>query len=84
MDKRIWWQEPNSVRILIGIMLAILWFFRLRTVYRGIKNAPKRSPRVRRIEVIVAATLWSFILLAVTSCSSQVNSGDKSQTHHDE
>ena len=66
MDKRIWWQEPNPVRIPLGITLAILWFFRLRMVYQGIKNAPKRSPKVRRIEVIVAATLWTFILLAVT------------------
>jgi cytochrome b561 len=67
VEKRIWWQEPNSVRIHMAITLATLWFFRLRTVYRVIKNAPKRSVRVRQIEVIVAATLWTFILMAVTA-----------------
>jgi len=66
VDKRIWWQEPNSVRIPLGITLAILSFFRFRTVYQRVNNAPKRSPRVRRIEVIVAVTLWTFILLVVT------------------
>ena len=65
VDKRIWWQEANSVRIPLAIMLVIAWFFRLRTVYQEIKSTPKRSPRVRRIEGIIAASLWTFILLAV-------------------
>ena len=29
VDKRIWWQEPNAVRIPVAITLAILWFRRL-------------------------------------------------------
>lgn len=66
MDTRIWWQEANSVRIPLAIMLGLAWFFRLRTVYQGIRNTPKRSLKVRRIEVMVAASLWTFILLAVT------------------
>ena len=65
-DKLIWWQEPNSVRIPLGILLAIAWYSRLRTVYFGIKNTPKRPPRVRGIEVRVAIGLWTFILVAVT------------------
>jgi hypothetical protein len=65
LDKKIWWQEANSVRIPLGIALAIAWGFRLRRVYVDVKNAPKRSPRVRRIEVIVATVLWTFIAVGV-------------------
>ena len=66
IDKQIWWQEPNSVRIPLGIVLAIAWTFRLRRVYVDVKNAPKRSPKVRRIEVISVIALWSFIAVGVT------------------
>jgi hypothetical protein len=62
-DKQIWWQVRNAVHT--GIALAVLWCFRLRGVYTEIKNAPRRSPKVRRIEIIVATGLWTFILLAV-------------------
>jgi hypothetical protein len=65
-DKKIWWQEANSVRIPLGIFLAIAWSFRLWRIYLDVKNAPKRSPRVRRIEVIVATGLWTFIAVGVT------------------
>jgi hypothetical protein len=65
-DKKIWWQETNSVRIPLGIFLAIAWSFRLRSIYVDVKNAPKRSPRVRRLEVIVATMLWTFIAVGVT------------------
>lgn len=65
LDKKTWWQEANSVRIPLGIALAIAWGFRLRRVYVDVKNAPKRSPRVRRIEVIVATVLWTFIAVGV-------------------
>jgi hypothetical protein len=64
-DKQIWWQAPNSVRIPLGIVLAIAWTLRLRRVYRGIKNTPKRSPRVRRIELITVVARWSFIAVSV-------------------
>jgi hypothetical protein len=64
--KKIWWQESNSVRIPLGIALAIAWGFRLRRIYAGVKNTPKRSPRVRRIEIIVATILWTLIALGVT------------------
>jgi hypothetical protein len=66
IDKQIWWQQPNSVRIPLGIVLAAAWTFRLRTIYIGVKNAPKRSPKVRRIEVIAVIALWSFIAVGVT------------------
>jgi hypothetical protein len=60
----MWWQGPHTLPI--GIVLAVLWYFRLRRIYIAVKNAPKRSPKVRRIEVIVATALWTFILLGVT------------------
>jgi hypothetical protein len=66
LDKKIWWQEANSVRIPLGIVLAIAWGFKLRRIYLGVKSAPKRSPRVRHIEVIVATSLWTFIAVGVT------------------
>lgn len=66
IDKQIWWQEPNSVRIPLGIVLAIAWTLRLRRIYAEVKNAPKRSPKVRHIELIVVIALWSFIAIGVT------------------
>jgi hypothetical protein len=63
-DKHIWWQGPD--RIAVGSLLVVLWYFRLRRIYIDIKNTPKRSPKVRRIEVIVATALWTSILLGVT------------------
>jgi hypothetical protein len=65
-DKKIWWQEPNSVRIPLGIVLAFAWSLRLRRIYEDVKNAPKRSPRVQRIEFIVATILWCFIAVGAT------------------
>jgi hypothetical protein len=65
IDKKIWWQEANSVRIPLGIVLAVAWGFRLRRVYADVKNAPKRSPKVRHIEVILAIALWTFIAVGV-------------------
>ncbi len=35
-------------------------------VYRSSKNSPKRSPKVMRIERIVAVSLWSFIAVGIT------------------
>ena len=64
LDK-IWWEEPNSVRIPLGIALVIAWGFRLRRIYVSVKNAPERSPRVRRIEIIAATVLWTFIAMSV-------------------
>jgi hypothetical protein len=65
-DKQIWWEAPNSVRIPTGIVVALALGFRIYGVYRDTKSAPKRSPRVRRIERIVAIGLWSFIAVGVT------------------
>jgi hypothetical protein len=65
LEKKIWWQEANSVRIPLGITLAIAWAFRLRAIYINVKNAPQRSPRVRRIEAIIATVLWTFIAVGV-------------------
>jgi hypothetical protein len=65
MDKQIWWDAPNSVRIPTGILVALALGLRIYGVYRTSKNTPKRSPRVRRIERIVAISLWSFIAVGV-------------------
>ena len=65
VDKQIWWQAPNAVRIPLGILLAIGWTFRLRLIYFGVKNTPKRSPRMRHIEIVTVTVLWSFIALGV-------------------
>jgi hypothetical protein len=65
IDKQIWWEAPNAVRIPLGIVLAIAWTFRLRGIYWGIKNTPRRSPRVRRIEILAVSVLWGFIAIGV-------------------
>jgi hypothetical protein len=65
-DKQIWWEAPNAVRIPTGIVVALLLGLRIYGVYRSSKNTPKRSPKVRRIERIVAISLWSFIAVGVT------------------
>ncbi len=63
-DKQIWWDAPNSVRIPTGIAVALALGLRIYGAYRSSKNT-KRSPKVRRIERIVAISLWSFIAAAV-------------------
>jgi hypothetical protein len=65
-DKKIWWEAPNSVRIPAGIIAATALGLRVYGVYRSSKNAPQRSPRVRRIERIVAISFWSFIAVGIT------------------
>jgi hypothetical protein len=65
LDKQPWWDAPNYVRIPTGIVVALLLALRFYGAYRGVKNAPRRSPRVRRIERIVAISLWSFIAAGV-------------------
>jgi len=65
-DKQIWWEAANVIRIPIGILVALLLGLRFYGVYRRSKNTPKRSPKVRRIERIVAISLWSFIAVSVT------------------
>ena len=34
-------------------------------VYFDIKNTPKRSSRVRHIEIVIVTVLWSFIAISV-------------------
>jgi hypothetical protein len=65
-DKQIWWGAPNSVRIPTGIAVVLVLSLRIYGVYRSSRNTPKRSPKVRRIERIVAISLWSFIAVSVT------------------
>jgi hypothetical protein len=65
LDRQIWWEAPNRIRIPTGIAIALLLGLPIRNIYLQAKNAPKRSPRVRRIELIVAAGLWSFIAITV-------------------
>jgi hypothetical protein len=65
IDKRIWWEAPNAVRIPTGIFVALALGLRIYRVYRSSKNTPKRSPRVRQIERIVAISLWSLIAVGV-------------------
>ncbi len=64
-DKQIWREAPNSVRIPTGILVALALGLRCYGVYRSARNTPKRSPKVQRIERIVAISLWSFIAAAV-------------------
>ena len=64
-DKQIWWEAPNAVRIPTGILVALALGLRLYGVYRSSKTTPKRSPKVRRIERIVAIGLWSGIAIGV-------------------
>jgi hypothetical protein len=64
-DKQIWWEAPNSVRIPTGILVVLALGLRFYAVYRSSKNTPTRSPRVRRIERIVAISLWSFVAVGV-------------------
>lgn len=63
-DKKIWWEAPNAVRIPTAIVVALVLSLRIYGVYRSSKNTPKRSPKVRRIEGIVAISLWTFIAVA--------------------
>jgi hypothetical protein len=64
-DKQIWWEAPNAVRIPAGILVAVALGLRIYGVYRSSKNTSQRSPKVRRIERIVAISLWSFIAFGV-------------------
>ncbi len=64
-DKQIWWEAPNAIRIPTGILVAFLLGLRFYSVYRSAKNTAQRSPRVKRIERIVAISLWSFIAASV-------------------
>jgi hypothetical protein len=64
-QKQIWWEAPNAVRIPAGILVALLLGLRIYGVYRSSKNTPKRSPKVSRIERIVAISLGSFIAVGV-------------------
>jgi len=65
-DKQIWWQAPNSIRIPTGILVALALGLRFYGVYQSSKTTPKRSPRVRRIEIITVIFLWTFIAVGVT------------------
>jgi hypothetical protein len=65
MDKQIWWEAPNAVRIPTGILVALALGLRVYGVYRSSRNTPQRSPRVRRVERITAISLWSFIAIGI-------------------
>ena len=65
MDKQIWWEAPNAVRIPTGILVALALGLRVYGVYRSSKNAPKRSSKVMRIERIAAVSLWSVIAIGI-------------------
>ena len=65
MDKQIWWEAPNAVRIPTGILVALVLGLRVYGVYRSSKNTPKRSPKLRRIERIAAISLWSVIAIGI-------------------
>jgi hypothetical protein len=65
-DRQIWWEAPNAVRIPSAILVALALGLRFYGAYRSSKNTPRRSPRVRRIERIVAISLCSFIGVGVT------------------
>lgn len=63
--KQFWWEASNAERIPAGILVALILGLRFFLIYRNAKNAPKRSPRVRRIEWIVLVSLWSIIAAGV-------------------
>lgn len=65
LDNQIWWEASNAVRIPFGILVALALGFRIYAVYRSSKDTPKRSPKVRRIEGIIAISLWSFIAIGI-------------------
>lgn len=65
LNSQMWWDAPNSVRIPTGIAGALILGLRIYSIYRNSKNT-KRSPRTRRIENIIAVSLWSFIAIGVT------------------
>jgi len=65
-DQKIWWEAANSVRIPTAILVATILGLRIYSIYRSAKNTSRRSPRVRRIERIVAISLWGFIALGAT------------------
>jgi hypothetical protein len=65
-DKQFWWEASNAIRIPTGIVVALALGLRIHSVYRSARNAPRRSPKVRRVERIVAISLWSFIAAGVT------------------
>ena len=59
-------KEPRFLLAPGGILALSVFGLRIYGVYRSAKNTPKRSPKVRRIERIVAISLWSFIAVGVT------------------
>ena len=65
-DPKFWWEEPRFLLAPGGILALSVFGLRIYGVYRSAKNTPKRSPKVRRIERIVAISLWSFIAVGVT------------------
>jgi hypothetical protein len=65
-EKQIWWEGPNGTRIPTAILVALILGFRIYSIYRSSKTAPKRSLKVRRMERIVAISLWSLIAIGVT------------------
>jgi uncharacterized membrane protein len=63
-DKPLWWDAPNPPRILTAIGVALILGFRIYGIYQSSKNT-RRPARVRRIERIVALSLWSFIAVSI-------------------
>jgi uncharacterized membrane-anchored protein len=66
IDNQTWWGAPNSIRLRTVMVVALALGIRIYILYRRSKRTRKRSPKLRRIERIVAISLWSFILIAVT------------------
>ncbi len=65
-DRQIWWETANAQRIPAVLGVVVLLSLRFYLTYKSAKNAPKRSAKVRRIERIIAISLWSFIAVGVT------------------
>jgi hypothetical protein len=65
-DNQTWLEAPNSIRLHTAIVVALALGIRIYILYRRSKRTHKRSPKIRRIERIVAISLWSFIAVAVS------------------
>ena len=64
LDNPVGWDLPGSIRIPTAIGVSLALGLRLYGVYRSSKST-RRSPRVRRVENIVAISLWSCIVVGV-------------------
>lgn len=59
-----WQTNLNPTRIFTAITIAALLGFRFYSIYKSAQQT-KRSPKVARLERMIAISLWSFIAIGV-------------------